>query len=222
MLDADDLVSVVKSDLRHIHKEWATGADDDALRRGSPMLRRLLVDGELQRAWRAAGMPKQPQIKAVCLDHALQGVQLKDVVFASAGGALHDGMALAGALMRDIAVPQEELKARHARGPNHRTFKLLDFVEAPCVCVRDHKVSRRTVIKYVTNKLGGAHHDAKRGNDKEELSFILLDKFGKRQVQFAGKPLIYFELLAIAQAVVDSDDIKKFAGIDAGGECGAL
>lgn len=78
-----------------------------------------------------------------------------------------------------------------------------------------HLISRHTVIKYVANKLGGAHHDKRRGTDKENLAFVLLDKVGRDMgLRLLDKPAVYFELLAIGQALAKSPDLRKFAGIE--------
>ena len=48
MLAKDDLLEVVVSDLIFLHEEWDEEVDDHSLRRSSTVLRRLLVDNELQ------------------------------------------------------------------------------------------------------------------------------------------------------------------------------
>jgi hypothetical protein len=59
-----ELVNAVASDLRFIAGTWGAQVDDDSLRRGSTQLRMLLVEGLLQRAWKAAGFGREPIIKA--------------------------------------------------------------------------------------------------------------------------------------------------------------
>jgi hypothetical protein len=52
MLDQAELLKTVVEDLTYLKDEWDQNIDDAAIRRGSTVLRRLLVNGELQRAWR--------------------------------------------------------------------------------------------------------------------------------------------------------------------------
>jgi len=59
MLSRDELLDVVAADLRYIKNEWGEDISDDALRRGSASLRLLLVQNELQRAWKAAGFERE-------------------------------------------------------------------------------------------------------------------------------------------------------------------
>ena len=63
------------------------------------------------------------------------------------------------------------------------------------------------MIQYVANKLGGAHHDERRG--VKDMKFTLLDQ-AVREIQIAGKSAVYFELLSCGKALIKSDDIRKF------------
>ena len=53
-----------------------------ALRRGSTVLRQLLVQNELQRAWKAAGFEREPQIKASSLASILNQFPKEKIHFA--------------------------------------------------------------------------------------------------------------------------------------------
>lgn len=209
MLDPDDLLSVVREDLAYLRDEWNAEIEEPALRRASPVLRRLLVDGELQRAWKAAGFEKQPTISAVCLDATLEGVDLTHVIYSSAGGAQQQGAYVAGFLVRDIAVSREE-SAKRGQEPPMRQWALTDFIAAPAINAKGTVVSRRRLIKYFSNKLGGAHHDTKRGKDEEDRVFAMIDRLSRDvRLQLLGKPMLYFELLAIGQAVANSPDVQR-------------
>lgn len=175
MLPKNDLLDVVVSDLIFLHEEWDEEVDDHSLRRSSPILRRLLVDNELQRPWRAAGFEKEPVIEASTLQDLVKTAQLDKVAFAAAGGAKYKGAELRGAIMRNYAVTQEQIQKENERGVPSAALALRAFIEAPAVIVKGKVISRRVVIKYVSNKLGGAHHDAKRGKTEEELLFARLD-----------------------------------------------
>lgn len=213
MLDPNDLLSVVREDITYLRDEWNADISDAALRRASPVLRRLLVDGELQRAWKAAGFDKQPQIHGVCLTSCMEGVDPNTVVYASAGGAEQQGTQMAGFLVRDIAVPQAEINDRSAREPPMKVWSLTEFIAAPAINTRGVSISRRRVVKYFSNKLGGAHHDVRRGNDDEDRAFAILDRLARDvRLQVLGKPMLYFDLLSIGQAVANSQDLKKLIG----------
>ena len=92
-------------------------------------------------------------------------------------------------------------------GTHREAVKLSQFTAAPCLIDGGVPVSRRTLIKYVANKIGGAHLDSKR-DDTEGPLFRILDRLRAERVQ-ADKPVIYFELLAIGQALAASPDMLK-------------
>jgi hypothetical protein len=207
MLPKGDLLEVVVSDLVFLREEWDEEVDDHSLRRSSTILRRLLVDNELQRAWKAVGFEKEPLIEASTLQKLIETAPLDKIAFAAAGGAKYKGVELRGAIMRNYAMTQEEIQKEYAHGVPSASLGLRAFIEAPSVIIKGKKIPRRVVIKYVSNKLGGAHHDAKRGKTEEELIFSLLD--GAQQIRLLNKPAIYFELLSAGQALVGSADINK-------------
>ena len=78
--------------------------DDGALRRGSTVLRQLLVQNELQRVWKAAGFEREPQIKASSLASILNQFPKEKRHFAAAGGAHYKGAELRGALVLNYAL----------------------------------------------------------------------------------------------------------------------
>lgn len=57
MLSEEQLIDIVGADLLFLREEWEASIDDHSLRRSSTVLRRLLVENELQRAWKKAGFP---------------------------------------------------------------------------------------------------------------------------------------------------------------------
>ena len=54
-----------------------------------------------------------------------------------------------------------------------RELSLKKFLDSACIAARGTKISRRTLIKYVANKLGGVHFDPQRDLNKvEEQQFL--------------------------------------------------
>ncbi len=209
MLPRDELVHTVASDLRYLREQWDEQVDDDSLRRSSTVLRRLLVDNELQRAWKAAGFSKEPTIAASAL--SLPPIPLDRIRVASAGGARYKGMVLSG-LLTTVAggMTEAEIAADRAAGPpKEEQFGLRRFIKSPCMVAEGLEVPRRILIKYVANKLGGSHFDSRRGTDPEDKIFGRLDSIGKT-IEMVGKNPIYFELLSIGQALAHARDIKEF------------
>lgn len=207
MSSAEDILSVVRDDIRYLRTNWWRDMADADLRRGSTVVRRLLVDGELQRAWKAAGFTGQPLVQASSLSGIITQVPLQRIAFASAGGARFKGLEVRGAIVINYAMTLREIQELQAEGMPDEMFRLRDYVEAPAVIVESQKIPRRVVIKYIANKLGGAHHDPRRGRGLEEHMFRLLDKAAT--IQVAEKKAVYFELLSAGQAVVSSHDIVQ-------------
>jgi hypothetical protein len=206
MLPRDQLVKVVKEDLEYIQKEWGDNIDDPSLRRGSAVLRRLLVQNELQRAWKAAGFDKEPRIIASTLTPILRAYPKDTIKFAAAGGAKYHGMELRGFLALSYAPDQGETSAQ---GVPQEVLGLKDFIEAPSVIVNGVLIPRRVVIKFVANKLGGAHFDMSRKASEEDKLFRLLDN-ASEQFELLEKNVVYFELLSTGQALAWAEDVQRF------------
>jgi hypothetical protein len=204
VLPRSELVRIVASDLQYLHDEWNEQIDDDSLRRTSAVLRLLLVQNELQRAWKEAGFVKEPEIVALTL--AYEPLSLDRILFASAGGARYKGARMGGAFVAKGHLTPDQ---RRGLGPPEKRFGLRDFINSPCIAIEGALVSRRVLIKYVSNKLGGAHFDPRRDHSEEGKVFRRLDSVGTT-MRVIGKQVVYYELLSIGQALAQADDIRKF------------
>lgn len=211
MIPRRDLLEIVSQDILYVRREWDEDIDDASLRRGSTVLRRLLVENELQRAWRAVGLDGQPMITTPAFSSTLESIALEKLVFATAGGARYKGAQLSGIYL-ELTNEIHEAKIEKLRegGPPLEAMSLTQFVDGTCVVVSGQVVSRRLLIKYISNKLGGAHYDPKRSLD--EPVFSLLDS-ARERIQILDKPAVYFELLSIGQALAITPDIGKFLSV---------
>jgi hypothetical protein len=198
----DEELRVVLEDLNFLNEEWDQDVTDDSLRRSSPVLRRFLVEEQLLRAWRKIGLSGQPEILAFTLSRRLTLTPLNEVRFASAGGATYKALAIAQAFEIDRALSPAEVQKVFALGLPEIRQSLTDFTNATCIIVEGTEISRRDLIKYVANKLGGAHYDEQRDRDYQRL----LDHVGQTRV-IAGKNAVYFELLSAGQRLIQAPDI---------------
>ena len=205
-----EIVRIVADDLQYLRKEWNGDIDDPALRRGSTVLRRLLVHGDLQRAWKGLGLAGEPKIEGFSVEPTLRTFDGKRIVIATAGGAVHKGVQLSGQVMLDYGMTDEEALAHRNLGIPVLTLPLGLFVEGVCMVVRGERVRRRHVINYVANKLGGDHYDPARGKRRDDRIYSLLDQFSAKLL-LLGKPVVYFELLSIGQAIANSTDVAKYS-----------
>lgn len=202
------LAVVVREDLEQL-RTWVSDVSDSQVRVTSTILRRLLLESTLQRAWKAAGFEGQPVILAPDFRAMLNTID-GTVLYALAGGA---SSARSGA----------EIQARFpvlVEGPTIRfvspedqvrriietdfPFLLTDFVEGPVIFARGDLITRRQLIKYVCNKLGGAHYDPKR----EECAFRRLDEVHQLMV-LDSRHGVFFEVFAIGQQLAAAPDIGR-------------
>jgi hypothetical protein len=86
MLSTDDWsrARVVDEDIEYLIERWRPSLDETSLRRDSPMLRRLLVDGQYARAWRDLGLPGEPYISGSDFWAALGETTRKYIQYATA------------------------------------------------------------------------------------------------------------------------------------------
>lgn len=198
-----EFLEAVASDLAFLEEHWDAAVDEQSLRRSSGVLRNLLIEDWFAKAWRALGQPGQPDIEAVDLESAIAGYDVRRINFASAGGGESQGMTIAGALFYEGAVPAEALN--RSSHPPMRTFRLSKFREATSLVIAGQRIKRGDVVKFVANKLGGAHFDRRR---KQSATVYGLMDQARTQVSMAGKSLVYFELVSIGQAVARADSAR--------------
>jgi hypothetical protein len=92
--------------------------------------------------------------------------------------------------------------------------KLAVFLRQPSFVIEGTFINREEVIKYVTNKLGGAHYDSTREPQTSssgvslEGKYALLDSV-RNSTMIADKNAIYYELLSIGQRLINSKDIQQ-------------
>jgi hypothetical protein len=216
------LVNVV-SDLKAMKAGLAGAVDEHSLRRLSGMLRGMLVHGDLQRAWKGAGFEREPQIKAITLAELLRTEELANIEIATAGGAevpievqgKRGTSTVAGfqQIFRPAAEPpvEPQVTGTPGEGPDYRLMKLSEFTYSPCLILDGVKFNRYELVTYVANKLGGVHYDLKRTAKPIDRKYAKLDASRRRFVvnlDGASKDLVYFELLATAQAILNSEDIQ--------------
>lgn len=176
------------------------------IRKVSVKLRFLLVEGNLQKAWKIVGFQKEPQI----LVHPLLAGKedhLKDGVISIGGGARISGIQIMGIHIHNRALSDEEIKANYEREKTIINalpvpIGLRAFLDGTPLKIGNYKpMTRRQIIKYVANKLGGVHFDEKdRDQNVESL---------RQQIRVLEQEPIYFEVLTYAQQIAESPDLKR-------------
>lgn len=157
------------------------------------------------------GYQRQPSIVCGDLEEVLGDGDRTSIFVATADPYRQPDFMVGGFLLWRNRDPDDAMSNRlHANAEHPVTLPLNRFVAAPAVCTGGKIISRHTVIKYVTNKLGGGHHDAQRGLDQFELDCATLDRLARdERFHFQNYPMVHYTLLAIGQAVANSPDIRR-------------
>ena len=146
----------------------------------------------------------------------LQEIPDGSVIVVSMGLANHMGT-MVMAIPADVAARdggEEATAARHLKPgiPRVKGYPVSRFLASPYALILGTEVSRRDLIRYVTNKLGGVHFDSTR-NKKADAKLELLDKLMATKITAGGKEpinLIYVELLSIMEFLSGSGDAARF------------
>lgn len=213
-----ELVRTVLSDLAHLRDSWNRDVSEDALRRDSGILRKLVVDRHLHYAWNhirplAAG----PSIACFDLKAALARFPQKSNEFIFAGLASHGRMTILGAFVVSPKLTKEETEKLMQLGPPTVTLPFTKYREGGCLVVKNEVITRMEVIKFICNMSGGIHLGPPK-NEREAKVQVLLDeirspKFRRRHGKSGGWTLtddfdpVYLSLLSIGQEIVRSNDI---------------
>jgi hypothetical protein len=118
----NEFLAAVGSDLAFLRDDWDESVEEQSLRRSSNVLRNLLVEDGLGRAWRMVGQPKEPEVEAIDLSHILAGLRFDKILLAAAGGGTAGGAMVAGALISSKVLARTRGKPwRLAKSPRGRS-----------------------------------------------------------------------------------------------------
>jgi len=203
----------IRSDLEYLQKSWnQVEIDDDFLRRDSVILRRLLIDeggGILRTYRRQLGHRGDLKVMAVDFKAQLEGLDRSQVKFATAGGATHMGLMVAGAVIGSRGTMNDaQMKAQFERGLVVRRVSLTRYLQSTCMVIDGRSILRHNVIQYIANRRGGVHFDPTRDRSRQdvEAQFVAMDG-AMEAFSVANKRFVYFELLAIGQTLLAAPDV---------------
>lgn len=206
-----ELVKYVYSELIFIRDNWIEDISDDNLRRNSNILRNLLVEGKLLEAWKEIGLTGQPYIPSPNLDYFFKYYPVNTIVYAQTGSAKVPGGIIENIAMFNIELNQKDAKLLHKleqEGKGKQVIKLTKFIDSTCIVINGYRISRKELITFVTNKLGGTHFDQSRNFKKvKEQKYFLLDTIS---FKLLGKNAKFYELLSIGQLLSSAEDINNF------------
>lgn len=197
------------------------------VRLATGILRRLVIDGQLDRLWKSISAPRSRlMVEANEIDSALSKWPERWVHYAWTGGASvagahHHGLVMAGIPPEEIAKYSsvEEFSAKNPLPytPEKKLLSLGDWLQSTAIAVRTNnrgivRISRRNVIKYLSNRKGGVHFDPTRKltpnsakRNQETIVYALLDHGMLRVGHLSGPE---YEAYSIARTLSES----KWAG----------
>src|SRR6266403_2254305 len=211
-------VRMVRDDLDYLISAWRPEVTDVTLRMSGTILRRLLIEGGVQRAWKAVGFQKQPTISGPDFEAMLRTIDGK-VLSALAGGAMSasSGIEVGGRFAvlvegQEILFTVSKEEARRIATTDVPT-SLTDFVEAPIALMGDEFINRRQLILYVCFKKGAVHYEGtgKRNREpkrEQARAFRHLDAIDAT-FNFDGRSGVFWEFLAVGQQVGKSEDMRR-------------
>lgn len=208
LMDYDSLIAVAE-DLEYL-AQWGADISNAEIRRGTAILRRLLVEDSYGAAWRAIGEDKQPSLPAVDLSLFL-GNDGREVVYALAGGANLRGIQMACMILNKGSkaigeTPPEPI--RENGYPFERLFTLSEYLSSTSGVVDGRSFNRREVIKYLANVKGGVHLSAQQRKAEEKL----ISRLGKieKKMMIHNTDGLLVEAVACAQSLGNSEDANVF------------
>jgi hypothetical protein len=108
--DQFEEAKAVAEDLAYLADEWKPRLEPAELRRLSPVLRRLLVEGAYGRAWRSVGLQGEPYVSATDLD-AMLGALDRSII--------HTAFAPPGSRWGDRWLPEASCTSKCWRASRH-------------------------------------------------------------------------------------------------------
>lgn len=194
----------VASDLTYLDTDWHERVDDHTIRRSVPILRRLLYERDLVRAWKLCGLQGEPKLDVTDILPVIKGLEAKTIGLATAGGAKVGGVTTYGTMIYNGPMSEEDLDERSKKS-TRTTLNLSAAMQRACLVTGGLHINRDEIITYYANKWGGAHFDKSRdGNDAAK--HVAMDK-AMATYHIGGKRAVIHEVLACGQALAKSPDV---------------
>ena len=143
----------------------------------SPILRRLLVEHALEKAARSLKLQMHIMTPVCCAEITPS----EDLDFFQCGGAKFKGMELQSLKVYEYDGTSRETPNSHQNEKDSLSkscpVSVSAFLKQTSFIIGGISINREEVIKYVANKLGGAHYDSKRKIDEKAPKVSLEHKF---------------------------------------------
>lgn len=220
MMSTAHEIRTVIEDLNYIRHAWVSDPSDAELWRGSAILRRILIEGNLERCWRALGFNKELIIRAPNIDIVFSDRSNLQIPILFALGAEYRGIEIA--TMKLEEAPEGYVEGTKPSGleklghyTDYSVHKYLQSSSAIKQEIDENRpghfrtigIARADVIKYVANNLGGVHIGESRHVKGRKIA-MRVSRF-ERCAEIFGKDALFYEILAIGQCLTKSQSIKE-------------
>jgi hypothetical protein len=101
---------------------------------------------------------------------------------------------------------------QQGREPPQKEQVVSNWLSSPCMKIDGVVITRRDIVRYVANKLGGVHLDTKR-NEIKDMGFLALDRV-RNGVRVIDLDAVYAEMTAIGQQFAKAIDSASSHGAD--------
>jgi len=208
-------LATVLEDLDFLEESWGDNISEPQIRRNSPVLRYLLVDGKIKEA---AAMLNQKIRILTPLSSLEENLPAPESIrfFMSGGASINKGR-VDRLIEYNRAFTPEEVKKMYDDGKRlegkSKAVPIDTFLNQVSFMYGASRIKRKTVIKYVCNKLGGTHYDPKRvaptslltANEDEQYSFLDVIYNTWKSLDMN---VIHLEMLGIGQRFINSRDVR--------------
>jgi hypothetical protein len=145
-------------------------------------------------------------LRAINLLNLVDGIPESQIIVSLAMGAHYRDAYWAGICLtsNNMQIRTHETKFDGNVYPGEENYYLSEFLASSSGIANSKHITRRDVIKYVANVLGGVHINQKQRKEEEKL-ISRVGKFHKK-IQLQNSDALLIELTAIAQAVGQSKD----------------
>lgn len=193
----------VVEDLFYLKRTWYNEIDSGELRRGTAILRRLLLEGEYSALWRFLKFEKEPSVICVNLDVVLPLFDSAKIVFAFASGAKIAGIQCSSIVFHEgdecLAYTEEVAESSIVR------MSISQYIKSTTAFVEGKKISRREYIQFIANKCGGVHLKKRKEILTDEFKSI---KNLEDKVYINFQDAFFHEVQSIGQAVTNSESCE--------------
>ena len=188
-----ELLRIVASDTKHIQESWFKKISDDDLRRDSSILRRLLLDHELEMVCEVLEAP----FFLLAPEDITDSLNLSEVAFYMPGGAKLAGVGV----MQSLLVRKGVHKDGVGGSPKKVKYSLPKYLSSTCLVYEGVDFTRMEVIKFIANKSGGTHYEIE---ERKLARMRSLGQASKYMTVLGKRNPLYYELLSMGQALVST------------------